>query len=369
MFNICIGVGNTGTNIVKAITKSKNLNGDDIKLYAIDSVASAIDLDCIDKINVIPIISDEKDGSGRNRDRGKAMYKYHEDMGNFKSMYNDCENAKSPVIIITSAAGGTGSGSIIPLCSHLVNDMGLHVIPIIICPNLDDPIAYQLNANDLMIELAEIGIETYSIFRNPKGSANYDPINKEVVDLIEIILGKKYDKTPLDSIDDSDLDTILNTPGRFIAISSSSDDVNSLSKEITRKAFTGYQPGWTIDDVNKCTLLTAYSLSSLFAKQDFAKVFADVNERITNVYDEYRNICEVTDGTANATMIVAGLPRVEFKMIDTNFLEASGMADGMNRSKRPNFMSRKKAVITSTPKTTSVAGADSDSAVNKFNWK
>lgn len=364
--NTIIGLGNCGTQVIKTLTKTASLNNDDIKLYAIDSVTASIDLDCIDKINIIPIVSDEKTGSGRNRERGRAMYEYHEKLGDFKTMYDDCTSAKSPVIVITSAAGGTGSGSTTSLCKYLI-DHDIEVIPIIICPNLNDPDAYQLNANDLMIELSEIGIETYSIFRNPKGDADYDPINTEIASLIEIILGKKYDKTDLDSIDESDLDTILHTPGRFIAISASSTDVSLLAKEITRKAFTGYQPGWSIEESNKCTFMTAYSLTSLFAKQDFAKVFEDINKRISNVYDEYRNICvDQTNGDASATMIVAGLPRVDFKTIDTNFLEASGIADGMNKSHRPNFMSKKKASISTKPVSNN---NDGGKPINQFNWK
>jgi hypothetical protein len=357
---ICLG--GAGCNCAKEIVKRSSLS--DVNVYAVDSVTSHIDLETINKINFISIISDEKNGSGRNRERAQAMYSYHEEGGSFGQMYKDAVDAKAPVVVITSAAGGTGSGSVVPLCEALIS-RGVQVIPIIICPNMADPIAYHLNTNDLMIELREVGIETYSIFRNSRGDADYTPVNNEVVDLIEIIFGKKYGTTNLDSIDDSDLDVVLNTPGRFIAVSASANDVNTLKKELTRKVLSGSQPAWTEEESENHTFMTAYSLTSMFAESDFKTVFSEINSRIKNVYDEYRNICvEDNNGSANATLIVAGLPRAEVKIIDTDFKEANSIAEGLNKSKRPKFMNRKKAVVTEETAEHSVEG----SAIKKFNW-
>ena len=357
MHNTIIGIGNCGSQIVKAAAMSSKLT--DTKFYSIDSQTSSIDMGAVD-VTYIPIISDEKTGSGRNRERGNAMYCFHESQGEFEEMYKDCQNSKSPVVVITSAAGGTGSGAVVPLCKSLMS-REVQVIPIIICPNLNDPDAYQLNTADLMLELQEAGIETYCIFRNIRGDADYTPVNNDVVNAIEIIFGKRYDHTDLDSIDDSDLDVILDTPGRFVAITAEASDIESLKKELTRKIRTGYQPSWTDDEANKCTFMVAYSLTSLFAKQDFREVFSEVNNRIVHMYDEYRNICQIdNDGKCTATLIVAGLPRAEMKLISSNFNEASAIGDGIEKSKRPKFMQRKKAVVTPP---------SDGSAMSAFKWK
>ena len=84
MKNLIIGLGNTGVQIIKAIMKSSML--DDIKLYAIDSVTTSVDAAFVDRVTVIPIQSDEKQGSGRNRERGAEMYKIHEDADEFAQM-------------------------------------------------------------------------------------------------------------------------------------------------------------------------------------------------------------------------------------------------------------------------------------------
>lgn len=361
MNNIIIGLGNTGSNIVKMCAQDMSLS--DVKMYAIDSVMTSIDLDTIDKVKVIPIISDSKSGSGRNRERGKAMYEFHEAQGEFNEMYKQAKESQEPIIVITSGAGGTGSGSCVPVCKALI-EMDLQVIPIIICPNKQDPAAFHLNTNDLLMELDELGISTYSIFENRKGDADYTPINQEVVNFIEIIFGKKYDKTDLDSIDDSDLDVILNTPGRLIAVTAEANSIPALQKEITRKLFVGFQPVWKPEDVNDNTLMTAFALKSMFADVDFKSVFNEIDKRIDpeKVYDNYRNIVkDDNNGVSVASVIISGLPRSEIKEINGDYKEATTLGEGIKKSQRPNFMKKKKASIVNTD-------TSDGNAVNKFKW-
>ena len=362
MKNLIITLGNCGTQIGKEIASSSLLGEDAVSIYAIDSQTSNIDLNLVNRIKFIPIISDDKTGSGRNRERGAAMYKYHEEGGALDKMYAEAMNAKSPVIVITSAAGGTGSGACVPACKALI-DRGVQVIPIIICPNMEDPDAYHLNTTDLMVELAEINVETYSIFRNQKNDADYSPVNKEVVKLIEIILGKRYDATTKDSIDDSDLDVVLSMPGRFMAVTATANDVDTLRKELTRKVLNGFQPAWTEEDAQNSTFITALSLTSTYADVDFKDVFADINSRIVNRYDELRNICNSdNNGELTATIIIAGLPGSKMKVIDSQFKQSAGIGSGMNRSARPSFMNRKKATVTSDK-------TEGGKITRQFNWK
>ena len=360
--NLIIGLGNTGTNIIKALSIDPLFSK--TKLYAVDSTTTNATIDD-HGFTYVSIISDEAQGSGRNRERGAAMYRYHEGNGDFDEMYANAMDAKAPVLVITSAAGGTGSGSVVPLCESLIEN-GITPIPIIIFPNDADPIAYHLNANDLLLELGEIGVSTYSIFVNPANTADYTPINNEVIDLIKIVFGYKYIPTTLDSIDDSDLNTILSTPGRFIAFSVKETNADRMKKEVTRKLYTGYQPMWTDGEAKSCTFMKAFSLASLFADTEYEEVFYEVNSRIPNAYDEYRNIAIIEDNKlAEATVMVAGLPRHKVKEIDTTFEEATSISEGMKKSTRPNFMSRKKATITKPSTDTNESGE----VKSKFKWE
>lgn len=356
--NLVIGLGNAGTQVVKLAAKSKLLA--DTKFYVIDSVANSINMDSITNINVIPIISDEKSGSGRNRERGRAMFDFHDENHAFDTLMKDAAEAKSPIIVITSSAGGTGSGSTPALVKKL-KDADLEVIPIIICPNMSDPDTYHMNTSDLMVELDEAGVKLYSIFRNAVSGVDYDSINKEIVSLIEIVFGKLYDNTIRDNIDDSDLDSLFQVPGRFLALRVESPDVNTLKKDLIRKVMSGYQPAWTPEEAANTTFARAYSLTSMFASKDYDDVFAELNMRIGNRFEEFKNVADTDNGgICRATVIIAGLPRPEMKEVSGDFKMANGIASGMKRAQRPSFMSSKKASVTQ-PKDKSARSA--------FKWK
>ena len=347
MNNVIIGLGNAGSQIIKLASESKVFKND--TFFAIDSVASTIDMDSINNLNIIPIISDEKTGSGRNRKRGLAMYKYHKSLGNFDDMYEICEESKNPIILVSSSSGGTGSGSIVGLAETLINDYELDVIPIIISPAMEDPDSYHMNTSDLLIELSQItdvdgnpGIKSYSIFRNPI-DPDYTNINKAVVRTIETILGYHYDETDKDSIDESDLATIMKVPGRFISVYCEAPDTTTLKKELTRAVLSGYQPCWTAQDIESTTFVTAFSLSSMFAAADFREVFSDITEHIGHTIEQFKNIKETSNpDKCYATAIIAGLPTIKIKEVDGEFKCAGTIADGIKKTVRPSFMGGKK---------------------------
>lgn len=353
---IICGFGNTGSRIIEACAL-KEIS--DCVFYAIDSQTNQISLNNISKINYIPIIGDIA-GSGRSREKGKALYEFHESEGAFDKLYEVCAESKQPVIAISSTGGGTGSGVNPSFCKAML-DRGIQVIPILIAPNDEDPHALQLNSEDCFLEMDEVGITTYSVFKNMRNDADYTVVNNDVVEQIEIILGKKYKNSPLDTIDPSDLNVVLSTPGRLMTISAKAGDIPSLKKELTRKMMTGFQPAFTPEEAEKCTFVTAFSLESTFAQQDFKEVFEDINSRIKNVYDEYRNIVVTnTPGDSIATAIIAGLPTVKTKNINTEFLEANTIGAGKKKNQRPSFISKRKATITP---------GKGDGASKQFNWK
>ena len=366
MGNLIIGMGNTGTQIVKAAAESKILN--DTEMFVIDSVTSNVDMDSVTRIKSIPIVSDEKCGSGRSRERGRAMFEHHDALGDLEPLYEAAKKALSPVVIITSSAGGTGSGSTPALCEKLIAN-GVIPIPIIVCPSLQDPQAWHLNTNDLMLELEEVGKQTpngaftYTIFRNEYGKVNYTEINNDVVTLIEIIFGKRYEATKTDDIDASDLDTILSVPGRFIATTAAADTPEQLARIVTQKVLTGHQPAWTTEEAERTTMMKAYALTSPFATDDFETVFANINERIPHSFDEYRNVNN-KDGRCYATIIIAGLPRVELQNVDAEFMGANSIGDGVHKSSRPAFLQKKGTVRTS-----SSTGKDKPAIFKQFDVK
>lgn len=344
--HIVIGLGNTGSQIVKLAASSQKLS--DTKFYAVDSVTSSIDMKALTNVTPLPIVSDENTGSGRVRERGAEMMKMHLGTTEFTTLIRECDASSLPVIVISSSAGGTGSGAIVPLCKQLLKDVpNITLIPIIVVPAMDDPIAYHMNTTDLFTELGEVGITSYVVFRNKSRTSNYTEINQEVVTAIEILQGKWYEGTTVDSIDDSDRKNLFGTPGRLIVVKAEAANAGYLKRMITEKVINGNQP-W-VDPGNNFGML-AFSLKSAFAKDDIDTVFDDVRTRCIGRLDEYKDIVASDTQTMIATCVISGLPNVPMKDVDLDqFHVASGMSDGLTKSKRPSFMNRNNTVSSKNP--------------------
>ena len=336
MNKIVIGLGNTGSVIVRDLAK-KGINN--VKLFAIDSQTKHVSLDDINKITYIPIIADDNVGSGRDRERGRAMFLWNQKEGKLDEMYKACESTDT-IFVISSAAGGTGSGSCPSLCEELSRrNEDAKVIPIIVCPNMEDPDAYHYNTNDLMLELDKAGIESYVIFRNPN-SSDYEKINKEIVESIDLLLGNKYEHTDNDSIDASDLNNILLVKGRIIAVSVSGDTVDEVRKKLMKELVSSYQPSW--DPSNVGYGVAAFGMKSINAGEDSKIIENDILPKLAHCSDRYKNIViDDNNGKVDVTLIVAGLPPVDFKTINTEYTETAGIGDGLAKMERPSFMRRR----------------------------
>jgi hypothetical protein len=369
MNNRIIGVGNAGTQIAKLAATSKLLRGS--KIYAIDSTTVSIDINSVSGVKFIPIISDDKTGSGRDRERGSDMFKYHMECGSFNDLMDDAMNAKTPVIIVTSAAGGTGSGST-PQLFKMLTDADVFAIPIIILPALDDPMAYHMNTTDLFYELGQIDPDLkYCTFRNPSHSMHYDAINRSVVNAIEVVFGLHYDHTSSDTIDESDIDRVFRVPGRFVAASVEAANVDELHKKITHSVLAEYQPAWDISEIADKMIVMAFSLTSMSATDsDYQLVFKDIKDRIPMSLDEYRNAKDDISGTCKATAIIGGLPRPELKSIESDFKTVNSLGVGLTQSKRPDFMKSRKLTPTSRVTAGTKQGSNNGgSKVSDVKWK
>ena len=342
MNKIIIGLGNTGSVIVRELAKKEYKT---VKLFAIDSQTKSIQLDDVTKVNYIPIVADDNVGSGRDRERGRAMFEYNKNNGLLEPLYKACSNTDT-IFVVTSAAGGTGSGTCPALCEELFSRFDSKVIPIIIVPNMADPDAYHYNTNDLMYELNAIKTEDgdpaigpYVIFRNPD-SSDYEKINKEIVESIDVLLGNHYEPTDNDSIDASDLNNILSTVGRIMVLSISGDTVDEVRKKLVKETVSSFQPSW---DANKVGCgVAAFSMKSINAGEDSKIIENDILPKLNHCSDRYKNIViDDNNGRVDVTLIIAGLPPVELKDIKTEYTETVGIGENLKKTERPSFMKRR----------------------------
>lgn len=347
--SLIIGMGSCGTQVIKKLAKNRLF--DNCILYTIDSDLNTLNIqDECPGVNIIPIKVDEMDGSGRNRPRGKELFEEAVKNGHLDELYKLAETVKYPIIVITSTAGGTGSGAIPVLCQTLINKNEAYVNPIIVTPDSQEDNHSHRNNNQLFIDLEEAGVSRYIQFVNPPHMAHYDPINNSIMKCIEWVLGKHYHPTDLNSIDDADLDMLLNGPkGRIMVLSAEGKDITTASRALEKQLISGYQPTFTKEDLDNeedCTLVVGFAIESLNADEEFVEGFKSIRNRIsppgedkTYIDNEYRHIC-VNDNNGNVTLsvMISGLPRPPVKQVMGAVGTVKGLSEGLKDSVNPAFM-------------------------------
>lgn len=228
-----VGVGNCGGQVAnKASTEYPEI---------FDSVfinSSESDLSMVGESNLKFKIGDkdEIEGSGKNRAKMKQYLKSdimkilrNEDL-------QECLSTKKYVFIITSAAGGTGSGAapiLMDLLSQLFPDS--HFILVAVLPQLTASKMEQGNALEFLDEMyTTLGDNiTYMIYDNETRSElpptkALEAVNKEIVEDLRILSGIDCYPSPYETIDEADLESIITTPGRLL--------ISRITSNITEKS-------------------------------------------------------------------------------------------------------------------------------------
>lgn len=226
-----IGIGNCGNQITSLASKKYPEIFDCIYINTSDS-----DLNQVTGSGYkLKIGLDEVEGTGKNRNRAKAYLKsdikrFMKD-DKFTSIFNN-----EYVFIITSTAGGTGSGSSPVFLKSLESQFPeVKFVLVAVLPQLQASRGEQENTleflNEFYRNLAENS--TYMIYDNETTSnlssiKSLSAVNEEIVEDLKIISGCDCYPSQYDTIDRGDMETIVSTSGRLL--------VNRITKTISRKS-------------------------------------------------------------------------------------------------------------------------------------
>lgn len=207
-----IGVGNCGNQICELALNQHKIPG-----IAINS--SQNDLSTVKSVTKICI--GDKFGSGKNRDEAKRFVK--EQIRNLlgEKDFTDHITEHDVLFIISSTGGGTGSGMAPVLCDILSRSFPKkQFILVEVYPPIREALASQQNTIDFLKEVRNhLPNVAYMCYDNERYSdlplnEMMRKVNEEIVDMMVAIRGEYQYSTPYESIDEKDMSTILNTPGR-----------------------------------------------------------------------------------------------------------------------------------------------------------
>lgn len=228
-----IGIGNCGNQVAYLAETKYSTLFDSIYINT-----SSSDLSQINPMNedLLFKIGDEEEveGSGKNRTKMKEYLKPEVKGIIEDENFQEAIMSKKYVFVVTSVAGGTGSGAGPVLFKLLENTFpDVNFILVAVLPYLESSLMEHGNSKEFLTELYEkLDNPTYMIYDNETvvdqpATVSLTTVNNEIVEDIRIFTGIDNFSTPYESIDPADMESILTTPGRII--------VARLKKNITEK--------------------------------------------------------------------------------------------------------------------------------------
>ena len=207
-----IGVGNAGNQTI-AYGHREGLN-----VFAINSSMRDLSDAIIDESIPSFIVGKEARGSGKNIEKGKALWKENgRELFAVKDFLDRCQDAD--VIFVVSATGGGTGPSVAPeICRALQRIFSKKIIIYhgIIPKNSDSNIAFA-NTTYCMNEIKQLGIP-YSLtdlekFANDPNDVAFEKADKHAIQCIKIFSGMYFNMSRAQMIDENDLKSIISEPG------------------------------------------------------------------------------------------------------------------------------------------------------------
>lgn len=230
-----IGIGNAGNQVAYLAQKKYSSLFESFYINTSEADLSMISVE--NSEGVVFKIGKDIEGSGKNRFKMKLFLKEHvNNIFNNKQFQEKILDLKY-VFIVSSTAGGTGSGSS-PVLLNIFREMfpRVNFILVGILPTMSASLMEFGNTLEFLNELynkLDQNETTYMIYDNSTVVDKFSPtesleiVNDAIVEDIKILSGVDNYATPYDSIDSADMESIITTPGRLL--------ITRINKGLTEK--------------------------------------------------------------------------------------------------------------------------------------
>lgn len=211
---VLIGIGNAGCQAAELAKKQNH------QVFCINSSQKDLDDRVLDK-SIPSFLIGNKRGAGKDRQNAKRfMMVEMERLFNNTPAFTDIVDKADVVVVAVSTGGGTGSGAGPLLVNRLMTLYPNKVVIFFgILPKLSESPQAQFNAIECLNEVTNPKLNmTYMLsdlhyFEDKSNEESYRKTAEYIVDCLNVIRGDYTKPSPYGMIDESDMLTILATPG------------------------------------------------------------------------------------------------------------------------------------------------------------
>ena len=275
-----IGIGQAGNNVAALAKKKANfpvlaINSSE---KDIETVANDCDWLCLGS----------RLGSGKNRGLAKNYVKE-----NIQSLIGDEKlidliNANDYIFVVSSCAGGTGSGSA-PIITDVLNQYYNHnvetgqqakvFVNVGILPSIGESVGGQRNTIEYISEVARLG-GSYMLFDNdrvkgPMGEV-LNKVNNDIIDVFRLLRGDYSVISTVAMIDEEDSRKIISTPGLIFA-----DIIRDVYEE--KIPAGGSVEDLLIDHINHQNVMIKIDRDKIVKRLGFV---ANLSEEVQRYFDD-----------------------------------------------------------------------------------
>lgn len=233
--SVIIGIGNCGSQVANLAERTYPELFDTAYINSSEADLAMVKTDH-DELKFKIGEREEIEGSGKNRTKMKEYLMQDINKILADEKLQECIVEKKYCFVVTSAAGGTGSGAapvLMEIMRQLFPDTNFILIGVL--PQLTASLMEQGNALEFLNELYDVlgSDTTYMIYDN-ESTAGLPPtkaleeVNMNIVEDLKVLTGVDNYATPYESIDEADMESIITTPGRLLVV--------RVNKMLTEKA-------------------------------------------------------------------------------------------------------------------------------------
>ena len=282
MLKCCvIGIGAAGNNIAALAKKTANFPA-----LAVNS--SERDIETVQS-DVDWLIIGSRLGSGKNRGLAKEYVKENIQCLLADEKLNAIVNDNDYIFVVSSCAGGTGSGSA-PIVTDVLNqyynhniqpgEQGKVFVNVGILPSIGESVGGQRNTIEYIAEMTRIG-GSYMLFDNdrvkgrPMGEV-LNTVNMEIIDTLRLLRGDYSVMSSVAMIDEEDSRKIITTPGLIFV-----DMIKNVYEE--KVPAGGSVEDLVIDHINKDNTMIKLDRDKIIKRLAF---IANLSEDVQSYFDD-----------------------------------------------------------------------------------
>lgn len=253
-------------------------------------------------------------GSGKERSRSKNIFAANID--DFNQFFDDNFKSIKNVIIVASAAGGTGGGSA-PMCARFLKDNypNKNIFLMIVLGSIYEDIKSQENMLSVLEEIGKCEVNYLVFDNNAKNSNenNNDKVDQEVINAVKFISRQYFIESSISNIDIVDMQKLYIENKRMIIVEGKFDKKISnkidLNQQMINAINDSTQPKSIINPMSY-----AVFISNKFDKQlngykdlDIDKEFRLLVDEFGEPYEIYKHFQYGPDNAPDFAICITGL--------------------------------------------------------------